>query len=118
MRSRTATREMRLARYLHQRVRRQALAVDVRLLHRVQQGMSNLDGAEAGPIPASEPGLRWFTARYRERVAPEPGAAKAVGAAPPRPRQGASHARRLTARGYQWWWRRLRHSPMGCGNLR
>ncbi len=72
------TREMRLARYLHHRVRWQALAVDVRLLQRVQQGMSNLDGAESGPIPASEPGLRWFTARYREHVAPEPGAAKAV----------------------------------------
>jgi len=70
------TREMRLARYLHHRIRRQALAADVRLLRRVQQGMSNLDGVEPGPIAAGEPGLRWFAARYRERVAPDPGAAR------------------------------------------
>jgi len=71
-----STREMRLARYLHQRVRRQALAADLRLLRRVQQGMTNLDGVEPGPLAASEPGLRWFAARYRECVGPEAIAAK------------------------------------------
>jgi hypothetical protein len=69
-------REMRLARYLHHRVRRQGLAADVRLLRRVQQGMPNLEGVEPGPIAASEPGLRWFAARYRERVAPASSAAR------------------------------------------
>jgi phenylpropionate dioxygenase-like ring-hydroxylating dioxygenase large terminal subunit len=73
-----STREMRLARYLHHRVRRQALAADVRLLRRVQQGMTNLDGVEPGPIAASEPGLRWFVSRYLERVAPELIAARPV----------------------------------------
>ena len=62
-----ARREMRLLRYLHHRVRRQALAADVRLLARVQQGMVNLDESAAAPIAASENGLRWFAARYRER---------------------------------------------------
>jgi phenylpropionate dioxygenase-like ring-hydroxylating dioxygenase large terminal subunit len=69
------TREMQLLRYLQRRVRRQALQADARLLARVQQGMST--GLEPGPIAASEPGLRWFAARYREQMAgcigPEPG---------------------------------------------
>jgi phenylpropionate dioxygenase-like ring-hydroxylating dioxygenase large terminal subunit len=73
------TREMQLLRYLQRRVRRQALQADARLLARVQQGMSN--GIEPGPIAASEPGLRWFAARYRAQMAghigPEPGSTPA-----------------------------------------
>jgi hypothetical protein len=40
--------------------------------------MHNLDGVEPGPIAVSEPGLRWFAARYRERFVPESSAAKTV----------------------------------------
>ena len=61
-----ASRDMRLLRYLHRRVRRQALQADARLLARVQQGMVN--GLEAGPIAANEAGLRWFATRYREHL--------------------------------------------------
>jgi carnitine monooxygenase subunit len=64
-----ARREMRLLRYLHHRVRRQALAADVRLLARVQQGLINFEQSAAAPIAASETGLRWFAARYRESFA-------------------------------------------------
>jgi carnitine monooxygenase subunit len=60
-----AGREMRLLRYTHQRVRRQALAADVRLLARVQQGLTGLDAGEAGPIAQGEIGLRWFADRCR-----------------------------------------------------
>ena len=38
-----SSREMRLLRYTHQRVRRQALAVDTRILARVQQGLAGLE---------------------------------------------------------------------------
>jgi len=55
-----SSREMRLLRYTHQRVRRQALAVDTRILARVQQGLAGLDADETGPIAAGEAGLRWF----------------------------------------------------------
>jgi phenylpropionate dioxygenase-like ring-hydroxylating dioxygenase large terminal subunit len=61
-----ASRTMRLLRYLHHRVRRQALAADVRLLARVQQGLASLPGSEAAPIAHGEAGLRWFAARQRE----------------------------------------------------
>ena len=81
------TREMQLLRYLQRRVRRQGLQADARLLARVQQGMSA--GLEPGPIAASEPGLRWFAARYREQmaghIAPEPG--------PPAPRRARTKRR-------------------------
>jgi phenylpropionate dioxygenase-like ring-hydroxylating dioxygenase large terminal subunit len=60
------SREMQLLRYLQRRVRRQALQADARLLARVQQGMAN--GVPAGPIAASEAGLRWFAARCLECV--------------------------------------------------
>lgn len=59
-----ASRDMQLLRYLHRRVRRQALQADARLLARVQAGLAN--GVPPGPIPASEPGLRWFVARCLE----------------------------------------------------
>jgi len=55
-----SSRAMRLLRYTHQRVRRQALAVDTRVLERVQQGLAGLDAGETGPIAAGEAGLRWF----------------------------------------------------------
>jgi len=64
---------MRLLRYTHQRVRRQALAADARMLVRVQQGMGALGAAETGPIATGEVGLRWFAARCRARLsAPAP----------------------------------------------
>jgi len=59
-----ASRDMQLLRYLQRRARRQALQADARLLAKVQQGMANR--LEPGPIAASEAGLRWFAARYRE----------------------------------------------------
>jgi phenylpropionate dioxygenase-like ring-hydroxylating dioxygenase large terminal subunit len=55
-----SSRQMRLLRYTHQRVRRQALAADTRILARVQQGLGGLGADETGPIAAGEPGLRWF----------------------------------------------------------
>jgi carnitine monooxygenase subunit len=65
-----SSREMRLLRYTHQRVRRQALAADVRLLVRVQQGLVGLDAGETGPIAHDEAGLRWFADRCRAQLAP------------------------------------------------
>jgi carnitine monooxygenase subunit len=59
------SREMRLLRYTHQRVRRQALAADARMLARVQQGMLALGADETGPIATGEVGLRWFVERCR-----------------------------------------------------
>lgn len=67
-----ASREMRLLRYLHRRVRRQAVQADARLLAKVQQGMAS--GLEAGPIAANEAGLRWFATRYREHLPSAPAA--------------------------------------------
>jgi phenylpropionate dioxygenase-like ring-hydroxylating dioxygenase large terminal subunit len=55
-----SSRQMRLLRYTHQRVRRQALAVDTRILARVQQGLAGLGADETGPIATGEAGLRWF----------------------------------------------------------
>ncbi len=72
-----ASREMRLLRYTHQRVRRQALTADVRLLARVQQGLMGLDAAETGPIAHGEVGLRWFADRCRAHVSPPAAPAKA-----------------------------------------
>jgi phenylpropionate dioxygenase-like ring-hydroxylating dioxygenase large terminal subunit len=63
-----ASKTMRLLRYTHQRVRRQALAADARLLARVQQGLAVQGGDETGPIATGEVGLRWFTERCRERL--------------------------------------------------
>jgi phenylpropionate dioxygenase-like ring-hydroxylating dioxygenase large terminal subunit len=69
-----SSREMRLLRYTHQRVRRQALATDTRMLARVQQGMVALGADETGPIATGEVGLRWFVERCRARL---PGAVPA-----------------------------------------
>jgi phenylpropionate dioxygenase-like ring-hydroxylating dioxygenase large terminal subunit len=63
-----SSRTMRLLRYTHQRVRRQALAADARLLARVQQGLGVQGGDETGPIATGEVGLRWFVERCRERL--------------------------------------------------
>jgi phenylpropionate dioxygenase-like ring-hydroxylating dioxygenase large terminal subunit len=60
-----SSREMRLLRYTHQRVRRQALAVDMRILARVQQGLLGMGADETGPIAMGETGLRWFADRCR-----------------------------------------------------
>jgi carnitine monooxygenase subunit len=63
-----SSRAMRLLRYTHQRVRRQALAADARLLARVQQGLGMLGSDETGPIATGEAGLRWFAERCRARL--------------------------------------------------
>jgi len=63
-----SSRAMRLLRYTHQRVRRQALAADARLLARVQQGVAMLGAEETGPIATGEVGLRWFAERCRARL--------------------------------------------------
>ena len=78
-----SSREMRLLRYAHQRVRRQALAADVRLLARVQQGLAGLDAGETGPIAEAEFGLRWFADRCRAHL---PAPATTVIARPSRSR--------------------------------
>ncbi|MBP7610459.1 MAG: hypothetical protein KA760_13240, partial [Steroidobacteraceae bacterium] len=62
------SREMRLLRYTHQRVRRQAGAADARLLARVQQGLGMLDADATGPLATGEVGLRWFAERCRARL--------------------------------------------------
>jgi carnitine monooxygenase subunit len=67
-----SSREARLLRYTHQRVRRQACAADTRLLERVQQGMAMLGADATGPIATGEVGLRWFAEHCRARL-PAPG---------------------------------------------
>ena len=59
-----ASREMRIARYLHHRVARQAGLHDQRVVERVQQGLASGDAAP-GPIAARETGVRWFVGRMR-----------------------------------------------------
>ena len=63
-----SSREMRLLRYTHQRVRRQAFAADVRLLARLQQGIGMLGADESGPVATGEVGLRWFVEHCRARL--------------------------------------------------
>lgn len=60
-------REMRIARYLNQRVTRQAQAQDRRLVERVQLGVASGDATQ-GPIAADETGLRWFVERMRAAI--------------------------------------------------
>jgi phenylpropionate dioxygenase-like ring-hydroxylating dioxygenase large terminal subunit len=72
------SREMRLLRYLHQRVRRQSLRADALLLARVQQGLAS--ALEPGPIATGEAGLRWFASRYCERAVAPARPAKPVAA--------------------------------------
>jgi carnitine monooxygenase subunit len=64
-----SSREMRLLRYAHERVRRQARAGDLRLLERAQAGQANLAADASGPLALAETGVRWFTALCRERCA-------------------------------------------------
>jgi carnitine monooxygenase subunit len=78
-----AGRETRLLRYLHARVRRHALAMDLRLLERTQQGLGNLEPGAAGPVADNEPALRWFIRRMR-RACGDAG----PGARPAAPRRG------------------------------
>ena len=80
-----SSREMKLLRYAHGRVRRQARAADVRLLERVQQGLANLEPVETWPMAENESGVRWFVERCAERC-PKPGG----GAGPPSARNHAS----------------------------
>lgn len=68
-----SSREMQLLRYLHDRVRRQARAADVRLLERVQQGLARLEPAATWPMAENDSGLRWFVARCAAAVASKPG---------------------------------------------
>jgi phenylpropionate dioxygenase-like ring-hydroxylating dioxygenase large terminal subunit len=56
-----ASRELRLVRYAHARVRRSARAQDSRILERVQHGLASAGAAAGGgPIASSEVGLQWF----------------------------------------------------------
>jgi phenylpropionate dioxygenase-like ring-hydroxylating dioxygenase large terminal subunit len=61
-----ASRETRLQRYLHARVRRHALAMDLRLLERTQQGLGSLEPGDMGVIADNEPALCWFTRRAQQ----------------------------------------------------
>jgi hypothetical protein len=54
---------MKLLRYAHGRVQRQARAADVRLLQRVQQGLANLEPVETWPLAENDSGVRWFELR-------------------------------------------------------
>jgi phenylpropionate dioxygenase-like ring-hydroxylating dioxygenase large terminal subunit len=62
-----ASREMRLARYLHQRVARQAAAHDQRVIERVQQGHASGDAVQT-PLATHETGVRWFVERMRKAI--------------------------------------------------
>jgi phenylpropionate dioxygenase-like ring-hydroxylating dioxygenase large terminal subunit len=64
-----AARETRLLRYLHARVRRHALAMDLRLLERTQHGLGNVELGTAGPLADNEPALRWFIQRAQRACA-------------------------------------------------
>ena len=59
---------MRLLRYTHERVRRQARGATCALLERVQQGMARFDADEAGPIATGEAGVRWFADHCRAHL--------------------------------------------------
>jgi phenylpropionate dioxygenase-like ring-hydroxylating dioxygenase large terminal subunit len=78
-----AGRETRLLRYLHARVRRHALAMDLRLLERTQHGLGNLEPGATGPVADNEPALRWFIQRMRRACGD---AGPGTGAAAPRRR--------------------------------
>jgi carnitine monooxygenase subunit len=61
-----ATREVRLARYLHERMRRRARVQDSRIVERVQDGLASAGPAsEGGPLATEESALRWFVERLR-----------------------------------------------------
>ena len=62
-----ASREMRLVRYVHERVVRRAAAHDQRIVERVQSGIASGDWTE-GPTAATENGLRWFAERMRRAI--------------------------------------------------
>lgn len=56
------SREMRVTRYLNERVHRHAASDDRRLVERRQAGLATVDGTH-GPLAADEQGLRWFESR-------------------------------------------------------
>lgn len=68
-----ASRTMRLLRYAHERVRRQARRDDLRMLERAQSGAQSLAPDATGPLAAGEFALRWFVERYQSSMsAPKP----------------------------------------------
>ena len=80
-----ASREMRVARYLHHRIARRAGDDDRRVVERVQQGIATGDATQ-GPIASGEAGLGWFVERMR-RAVPAP---KVRRTPAPRPRRKLS----------------------------
>jgi phenylpropionate dioxygenase-like ring-hydroxylating dioxygenase large terminal subunit len=77
-----ASREWRLVRYAHARVRRSARAQDSRILERVQHGLANAGAAAGGgPIAANEAGLQWFVECVRASMT------ASAGIKPVRPRR-------------------------------
>jgi phenylpropionate dioxygenase-like ring-hydroxylating dioxygenase large terminal subunit len=83
-----ATREMRLLRYLHDRVLRRTLREDRRVLERVQQGLANVEPSHAPPLAESERALQWFAGRYLRACSGVDGGVKARKRAPRRPATG------------------------------
>ena len=78
-----SSREMKLLRYAHGRVQRQARAADVRLLQRVQQGLANLEPVETWLLAENDSGVRWFVYHCVERC-PQTGGGAGPSAAPNR----------------------------------
>jgi phenylpropionate dioxygenase-like ring-hydroxylating dioxygenase large terminal subunit len=62
-----ASREMRIARYLNQRIARRAGDDDRRVVERAQRGIATGDATQ-GPIASDETGLSWFVERMRRAV--------------------------------------------------
>jgi phenylpropionate dioxygenase-like ring-hydroxylating dioxygenase large terminal subunit len=58
------SRAMRLLRYAHERVQREALRDDLRMLERAQGGAESLGADATGPIGADECATQWFVRRY------------------------------------------------------
>jgi hypothetical protein len=85
---------MKLLRYAHGRVQRQARAADVRLLQRVQQGLANLEPVETWPLAENDSGVRWFVARCAARC-PQPGGGAGPPAAPNRTSKKAARPVRV-----------------------
>lgn len=83
------TRATRVLRYLHERVVRQALADDARLLERVQHGLASVDAAATSCVDDAQPGLRWFVERCRHALEPA-----TIAPAPDVPRSRTRRARK------------------------
>lgn len=63
------SRRMRVARYLHRRLRRSHVATRVKRLERLQAGLASAD-VGPGPVASDEIGLAWFTLRLRVESSP------------------------------------------------